>query len=868
MKKKSRRPLSSNPLRKKIGSKKKLLITSLNENNYTSSTINTFNNINNINKTQMDRPKTSFRQKNLKNIFSKTSDNNLDVINLIIETNPNQYNYKKVNQKIKTINPLFKRGTEQNLKRPPYSKNTEEVFYKYNLLYGNTSSNLIRTYSPKMRPMSASISGFNRKMAQDLIQSVYVFNDIEIIELIRAKCKDIGIDLRENMINKFKEYCNSKCKNRVVDLSENYIGIYSIKLISKILYNSDRIARLNLTRNNLGDQGIEILVNSIKNSTSLVSLNITSNSITYKGGEIIFSQLQNQQSIIDLNISSKEGVNRNRLTSRGIKDIEDFLKNNIFIEKFNLCGNGIKDEGFILLSKGLNENNNLMNLNISNNDIHIKGFIQGLNKISNCKLYSLNISNNPILDDGLKKLTDSLKNFQNLHKLNISNCDFGYPGFEYLINALQTIKRIEYLNVSKNYLYSKNFGKLKPCFSTFGIKYLNMSKCSLGNESTFNLGEGLLTNETIVKLNISGNTIGDLGFRSFIPLFTKNNIMESFDCSSNLISDITAKDFIKNMKYNRTLKKVNFFDNQLTDEMGNIFIEILEMNKSLVNVNLMYNRVQIKTIEDINKLLKTNAENKKARIIPDLQKDIKNLQFNPEMFKYYTKNIQNKTEQQKSLYKKVRQDDRTFSRLIIKENHRVTLKIQEKENMEKEIKKYQVKIKEIKDKLDIMESEIKTYEDEINKKVDEEVKIVKNCKDKNDMLIAEFNATKKDLDLVVDETKEKQKISLEKLNIAKKSVEFIKKEIIRKGELLKNLNNPAMLVPIKVDENKIKKIKTGGRRRSVNYISYSNLNTDQNLFKIASANIGNEINMTSGNIDFKRKDTVKRSLRLPLSKPK
>ena len=867
MKTKLKRPLSSHPLRKKIISKKKLLITSLNENNYTSSTINNITNTTNINKTQMDRPKTSFKQINLKNIFSKASDNKLDVINLIIETNPNQYNYKKVNQKIKTINPLFKRGTEQNLKRPLYSKNTEEVYYKYNLLYGNNSSNLIRTYSPKMRPMSASIHGFNKKMAQDLIQSVYVFNDIEIIELIRAKCKDIGIDLRENMISKFKDFCNSKCKNRVVDLSENYIGIYSIKLISKILYNSDRIARLNLTRNNLGDQGVEILVNSIKNSKSLISLNITSNSITYKGGEIIFSQLQNQQSIIDLNISSKEGINRNRLTSKGIKDIEDFMKLNIFIEKFNICGNGIKDEGFILLSKGLNENNNLLNLNISNNDIHIKGFIQGLNMISNCKLYSLNISNNPILDDGLKKLTDSLKNFQNLHKLNISNCDFGYPGFEYLINALQTIKRIEHLNVSKNYLYSKQFGKIKPCFSTFGIKYLNMSKCSLGNESTFHLGEGLINNETIVSLNISGNTIGDLGFRSFIPLFTKNNIMESFDCSMNLISDVTAKDFIKNMKYNRTLKKVNLFDNQLTDEMGNIFIEILEMNKSLVNVNLMYNRVQIKTIEDINKLLKANADNKKARFIPDLQKDIKLLQFNPEMFKYYTKNILNKKEQQKSLYKKVRQDDRSFSRLIIKENHKVDLKIQEKESMEREIKKYQVKIKEIKDKLDQMESETKTYEDEINKKVDEEIKILKKFKDKNDMLKAEYNATKKDLDLVMEETKEKQKISLEKLNMAKKSVDFIKKELIRKGELLKNLNNPAMLVPSKVDENKIKKPKYG-RRRSVNYISYNNLNTDQNLTKIASANIGNIVTMTSGNVDIKRKDTVKRTMRLPSSKPK
>lgn len=867
MKIKSRRPLSSFPMRKKIISKKKLLITSLNDNNFTSSTINNITNITNINKTQMDRPKTSYKQINLKHIFSKTSNNKLDMLNLIIETNPTQYNYKKVNQKIKTINPLFKRGTEQNLKRPPYSKNTEEVYYKYNLLYGNNSSNLIRTYSPKMRPMSASINGFNKKMVQDLIQSVYVFNDIEIIDLIRAKCKDIGIDLRENMISKFKDFCNSKCKNRVVDLSENYIGIHSIKLISNILYNSDRIARLNLTRNNLGDQGVEILVNSIKNSVSLISLNITSNSITYKGGEIIFSQLQNQQSIIDLNVSSKDGINRNRLTSRGIKDIENFLKVNIFIEKFNLSGNSIKDEGFILLSKGINENDNLVNLNISNNDIRIKGFIQGLNMISICKLYSLNISNNPILDDGLKKLTDSLKNFQNLHKLNISNCDFGYPGFEYLINALQTIKRIEHLNVSKNYLYSKHFGKIKPCFSTFGIKYLNMSKCSLGNDSTFNLGEGLINNETIINLNISGNKIGDLGFRSFIPLFIKNNVMESFDCSMNLISDITAKDFIKNMKYNRTLKKVNFFDNQLTDEMGNIFIEILEMNKSLVNVNLMYNRVQIKTIEDISKILKSNAESKKSRFIPDLQKDIKNLQFNPEMFKYYTNNIQNKKEQQKSLYKKVRQDDRNFSRLITKENRKVDLKIQEKESMESEIKKYQGKIKEIKDKLDQLESEINNYEEEINIKVDEEVKELKKCKDKNDMLKVEYNATKKDLDLVMEETKEKQRISLEKLNMAKKSVDYIKKEIIRKEELFKNLNNPAMLVPIKTDENKNKKGKYG-RRKSVNYISNNNLNTEHNLTKYASSNIGNMISMTSGNIDFKRKETAKRTVRLPSSKPK
>ena len=393
---KVKRPLSSNPF--KIQSKKSLqlrLNSALNNNKFEQPkrlhTISTYN-----------RPRTTLLQINKKNIFAKGLEENLDVLKLIIETNPNQYNSLKIQKKIKKINPLFQRGTEENLKRPNFSKNTEEVFYKYNLLYGSNTTNIIRTYSPKMRPMSASISGFNKKMAHDLNENIFVFQEEEILELIKARCNDIGIDLRENMIHKFRDYCNSKCKNRIVDLSECFLGIHSIKLISSILYTTDRIARLNLTKNNLGDNGVKILISSIKNSMSLISLNITSNSITHRGGEVIFKELCHQQSIIDLNVSSIEGVNRNRLTAAGIKNLEKFLKINLFIESLNICGNSIKDEGFIILSKGLNNNQSLYKLNISNNDIHNKGLTQGLNLITLCKLYSLNISNNPILDEDLK----------------------------------------------------------------------------------------------------------------------------------------------------------------------------------------------------------------------------------------------------------------------------------------------------------------------------------------------------------------------------------------------------------------------------------------------------------------------------------
>jgi Ran GTPase-activating protein (RanGAP) involved in mRNA processing and transport len=791
------------------------------------------------------------------NIFSKNTEEKLDVLNLIIESNPNQYNSLKIKKKLRSINPLFLRGTEENLKRPNFNQNTEEVFYKYNLLYGNNTTNLIRTYSPKMRPMSASISGFNKKMTHDLNENIFVFSYEEIVELIRARCKDIGIDLRENMIHKFKDYCNSKCKNRIVDLSECYLGIHSIRLISSILYTSDRIARLNLTKNNLGDTGVQILISSIKNSLSLISLNITSNSITHKGGEVIFKELIYQQSIIDLNVSSIEGTNRNRMTAAGIKNLDKFLKINLFIENLNICGNSIKDEGFFILSKGLNNNQSLYKLNISNNDIHHKGLNQGLNLISICKLYSLNISNNPILDEGLKRLTDSLKNFNNLHRLNVSNCGFEFPGFEHLINALQYIKRIEYLNVSGNNIKSENFENLKPCFSTFGIKTLNMSKCSLGNESTYILGECIAGNETIKNLNISENKITDLGFKSFIPLFSNNNVIESFDCSVNFISDITAKEFIKNMKFNRALRRVNFFDNQLKNEMGNLFIEILEVNKTLIYVNLIYNRVQMKTIDEINRILKLNNEKQKAKFLPNLLRDIKGLQFNPELFSFYTQNINNKKTQQEILYKKVREDDRHFTRLLNKENKKIEVKVQEMKSIQSEIVECQKQIKEVREKFDKLQEKMRDHEDEMNEKIDEENKVLKDINNKNSYLEAEFRATKKDLENVIIETKEKYKISQDKLDLAKKSFNSATREIKRKTELYKNLKNPDMLVPIKKgdDLKKSKKISIKKENTTTNSKT-TTIETNPTRLNTISAN-ENVLTTNSGSADYKSKESAK-----------
>ena len=817
------------------------------------------------------RPPTSLHLlKGNSNIYAKSNEN-LDVLNLMIKSNPNQYNPEKINKKLILLNPLFLRGTEENLKRPNFNENTEKVFYKYNLLYGNNTNNLIRTYSPKMRPMSSSVNEFNRKIMNEEGKNETVFDDEEIKELIVARCKDIGIKLRENMIFKFKNFVNSKCRNRCIDLSDCYLGIYSIKFISDFIYKGDRISRLNLTRNNLGDQGIELLINAIKNSMSLISLNLTSNNIAYKGGQIIFEDLSEQKSIIDLNISSIEGTNRNHLTHLGLKTIDHFFNKNGYIESLNLCGNSIKDEGFILLCNALYENKNLQNLNISNNNIRIQGLTQGLNLISTCKLISLNISQNQLLDSGIKVLSNSLQYFPNLQELNVSNCGFEFKGFEYLLNAFSSYKNLSSLNVSGNDIKHEDFEILKPLLETMMIKNLNLANCSLGNNATYILGDSISNNENLKKLNISSNKISDKGFRSFISLFAHNSNIESFDCSQNLITDLSATNFVKNLKYNHSLKKLNLFDNQLTNNVGNIFLEILHTNKTLRSVNLLFNKIQIRTIEEINKVLKSNSRKDKSKYIPDLHKMIKDLKFNPQAFKFYENNIKYKKQVQKELYKRVKIDDKNFTKLKNKENKKVVAKINQKINLDNEIITIQNEIKNLVQKLSAIQDQVFEQEKEIEMKIEKEKKNCKQIKSKNEMLEIEYKTTKKSYDEIIQETIINQKKSEEKLNLAKISVNAQLTEINKKRDYLAKLYDPDNLISTKITNNsnqlelikeRLKKMPIIMKKSTFNYSSLNNINnliSEQNNTGVTTTSNDNMLTTTSNN-DNKKKESIKKSI--------
>ena len=781
--KRSYSSFSEMSLKKRNNSKKKK-----NESVNSSPSISIFNCQNSMNK----RPETSLLT-NLKTVnFFKGKNKELNLLNLIIESNPIKINKNKLKKKIKEINPLFSKVNSvnniNNNNMTKYDKKTEEKLYKYNILYGSYSNNIIRTYSPKMRPISSSINSFEKKInSKESIENNF-FSEKEIKLLIEAKCKDIGINLRENMINKFRDYCNLKCKNRKIILNECNLGFYSIKFLCSIIIKEDRISILNLSKNNIGNKGAILLSNAIRKNNSLVSLNLTSNCITSKGGEHLLNSLINQQSLIEFNINSCEGINRNRISFLGIKNIEKVLFYNLFLENFCVSGNGIKNEGLIFIFNGLNTNQTLHYLDVSNNDINLNGIENTFCKINICKLIELNISDNFFGDEGLIKITESLKNFPQITTLKISNCGIEFKGFYYLLKNIILLKRIKNLDISGNNIKSKKFNLIKQYFMNLNIINLNLSNCSLGNKAGKILGECLNLNETIEKIYLSNNKISDEGFKSFIPLFKNNYSIKLFDISRNFISEKSTFKFIENLKENKTLKKINFFDNQLKSEIGNLLLEILSINKTLIKIDLGYNRIPLKFIEEINKKLKENEENLKNNFVPKLERQVQTQRFSPVLFRIFTKKIIDRKNFQNQISEKIIQDQINYKNLRKEESNNLNLLIDKNKSLEKEISEVEFKNK-------LLSEQIKKYKEnyyiklfDLEKKIDKIKEELKLLEEKNKKLNFECEKNKMELENIIKQTEVQVKLSKEKVQLANISLNNLQKDLQIKSDLYNQIN--------------------------------------------------------------------------------
>ena len=756
------------------------------------------------------------------------------------------------------------------LKNRVLNNNIEKQYYKYNILYGYKSNNIITTYSPKLRPNSSSVDNKSKNFLSSnnsFIEKKEIFNEDQIQLLFEKKCKDLNVPIKIDLFNRFNDYIKQKCSNRIIDLSECNLSLNSINALCSILYNSNICSRLILGKNNLGDKGVKNLMKILKNNTSIVYLDLSSNNIGVLGGDEIFKMLIDNISIININLSSVEGINRNRICSEGVKNIEYTLKFNKFLEEINLSSNSLKNDGLKYIINGLNKNTILKNLNISNNEINDKGMIYFKN-LQYCKLITLNISNNSIKNIGLDILSKCLisDSLNNLRTLNLSSCNLNFEGVKNFFRNIDLNHSISNLILNNNNLSDGNFSDLEIYLKNMNIKEIGLGSCNL-SKNIEDLSSIIINSNTLKKVDLSHNSIDDDTFIFFINLPKNNSILKHIDFSKNFITDFSCVHFIQGLISNRTLKTINFYDNQLNNNSANNLINVFKFNKTLTNINLENNRIQIRLMNEIKIFIKRNNDILKKKLIPIVKQNILNLKFEPSLINSISKRIKDCEDERENLIEKVKEDTIRFNKQKEIEINNLNKCIEENKIIEKEIEKINEQNNNIENIINDNNKESLIKINEIKSKINEIINDNKKIQEKNKILHIDLDNMKNELNEIIIKTKLQLKLEKDNYELS----------VIKLNNLKNDLENKMCeLVEIKNFKFDIKKTKTLNKNQSHNLSSknsndlnkkkknnnnYKNNDSIENSLKNSKIIKNPSLNKQKSSKSIKNKSTSKKKLK-------
>ena len=136
------------------------------------------------------------------------------------------------------------------------------------------------------------------------------------------------------------------------------------------------------------------------------------------------------------------------LSGIGITDIEaktfsNVIRYNSVLRILNIAQNELGDQGVTEMSKSLKENTTLHVLNVSQNCIMYKGAMELARALKDNKILKfLDISNNYICYEGAAAI---LTKSRNLEKLNLSNNDISVKGAKYIAKAIKRNRNLKHL---------------------------------------------------------------------------------------------------------------------------------------------------------------------------------------------------------------------------------------------------------------------------------------------------------------------------------------------------------------------------------------------------------------------------------------
>ena len=299
-------------------------------------------------------------------------------------------------------------------------------------------------------------------------------------------------------------------------LQRSHIGDREAEMLARWKDLKPSLKVLNLNKNNITHKGMESIVTIIKSSTNLTHFTVAYNPIGDYGIQLLSSL--NLEHLIQLDISN---IN---MTEVGTCALDEYFKFNKSLQSLGISYNNIKDNGLIRML--CNFPSTLVRLSVEKCCLTCTGAVN-ISKVLriNETLKYLDISENPVGDDGISAISDGLHVNTTLIQLLVHSCEFHSKGAKSIAEMLQTNKTLKYLEISDNHIGDD--GAMAVACSVQAnttLCALELHDCKFYSKGLENVNKMLMISKSLKRFGISYyNDDGDAALIAVVETFTKSN---------------------------------------------------------------------------------------------------------------------------------------------------------------------------------------------------------------------------------------------------------------------------------------------------------------------------------------------------------
>jgi Ran GTPase-activating protein (RanGAP) involved in mRNA processing and transport len=374
---------------------------------------------------------------------------------------------------------------------------------------------------------------------------------LEVLDLSNNK---IGYSGAYHLADAFIKGHNKSLQ--ILNLMDNNIETEGAEAFGVVLKFSHTLRELNLSRNSIGDNGVRLIAQGIieNEDTCLQSLDVSWNGIKDAGAGFLAEMLMQNSALTHLNLKC------NFICDSGMKVLAESLKADMALEVLNLVGNQMRDPSpFIhvvcchpIKLKTLYFEQNVLT-DEAENQLHAafafrenkKGWLgKILRDIKEKKMICFDLTKKRHGDEELLAIMVSLAKF----KPCVTSASFGgsMVSCRSVGRLSECVVAANEVNLQRLYIKDTPLGfngavaLAKALLKNTTIRCLSLKRCDLG-EGSLQIARALADNASLLRLDLEGNSIGDLGFQEICKsVFTdsKNHpSLISLNVANNRIND-------------------------------------------------------------------------------------------------------------------------------------------------------------------------------------------------------------------------------------------------------------------------------------------------------------------------------------------